>query len=68
MKSGILETVKTFVSGWRTGKQPQGKKKRYSREERMNILITQVLKWIRETADEKLPQTGKFTKFGIGLY
>lgn len=67
MKSEILETVKTIVSGWRTREQPQGKRKQYSREERMNILITQVLKWTRETAAAKLPQKGKFTKFGIGL-
>lgn len=37
-------------------------------EIRMNILIGKVLEMVRENANGKLPQKGKFTKFSTGFY
>lgn len=58
---------KSRRSAFSKGDQVDTKKKKYSKEERMNILIHKVLEFVREAADTKLPQKGKFTKFGIGL-
>ena len=48
-------------------REEPAQEKAYNIKEGSDILIREVLRVVREMAEEKLPQTGFFRKFGVGL-